>query len=60
MSKEIQKTELVNDLLAVVVVMEEVYKYHPDNKDRIDVSAEYKLLIDMKKDIERELSELDD
>lgn len=54
-----QKTELINDLLAVSTVMEEVWNYHPDNPDKKDVIKEYKTLLKIQKDIEAELKELD-
>ena len=32
-----EKSELVADLVATVTVMEEVWKYHPDNPNKKDV-----------------------
>jgi len=52
------KSELLEDLMATVKVMEEVWKYHPDNKDKSDVVAEYKVLEKIKLDIESELDNL--
>jgi hypothetical protein len=54
------KTELLNDLVSVVTVMEETYKYHPENPERIDIIQEYANLKVIKKDIEAELEELKD
>ena len=54
------KTELLNDLVSVVTVMEEIYKYHPENPERIDIIQEYANLKVIKKDIEAELEELKD
>jgi len=59
---DIQKTDLINDLLAVGTVMDEVWKYHPDNPKQKDVIAEYNQLLKIQGDIELELrglSEID-
>ena len=58
MSEEI-KTELVNDLISVTTVLEEVWKYHPDNPDKLDIIAEYNQLLKIQGDIENELKALD-
>ena len=55
---EEQKSNLINDLLAVSTVMEEVWNYHPDNPDQKDVIKEYQTLLQIQKDIEAELEEL--
>tara|TARA_R110000803_G_scaffold97818_1_gene165932 strand:- start:806 stop:994 length:189 start_codon:yes stop_codon:yes gene_type:complete len=52
------KSELLEDLMATVKVMEEVWKYHPDNEDKSDVVKEYKVLEKIKTDIESELDKL--
>jgi len=54
-----QKTELVNDLLATSTVMEEIWRYHPDNPEKKDVVTEYNILKQIQKDIESELTELE-
>jgi|TARA_B110000971_G_scaffold6848_1_gene6659 hypothetical protein len=54
-----QKTELINDLVATSTVMEEVWRYHPENPDKKDVVSEYNVLKKIKVDIEKELSDLD-
>ena len=53
-----KKTELVNDLVATNTVMEELWRYHSDNPNRVDVSKEYNVLKQMSIDIEKELDEL--
>ena len=58
--KNYLKTELLNDLVSVVTVMEETYKYHPENPERIDIIQEYANLKVIKIDIEAELEELKD
>ena len=54
-----QRTELINDLVATSTVMEEVWRYHPDNPEKKDVIKEYEILKQIQKDIESELADLD-
>jgi len=49
------KTELVNDLIATTTVMEELWRYHPENPNMKDVVDEYKVLEKIKVDIEKEM-----
>tara|TARA_B100000780_G_scaffold230753_1_gene170505 strand:+ start:1002 stop:1202 length:201 start_codon:yes stop_codon:yes gene_type:complete len=53
------KTELVNDLVATTTVMDEVWRYHPDNPKKKDVVKEYDILKQIIKDIEIELERLE-
>jgi hypothetical protein len=53
------KTELVNDLIATTTVMEELWKYHPENPNKKDVVSEYKILEKIKVDIEKEMKDLE-
>ena len=57
--KEVKKSELISDLLATSTVMEEVWRYHPENPDKKDIIKEYNVLKQIQKDIEAELAELD-
>ena len=59
MTKEDQRNELVNDLIATSTVMDELWQYHPDNLKQKDVVKEYNVLKQMAKDIEKEIDELD-
>jgi hypothetical protein len=54
-----QKSELINDLVATSTVMDEVWRYHPDNPNKKDVIKEYNILKKIHNDIEQELNELD-
>jgi hypothetical protein len=54
-----QKAELINDLLATSTVIEEVWRYHPENPEKKDVIKEYQTLLQIQKDIEQEIAELD-
>ena len=57
--KEYKKSELIADLLATQTVMEEMWRYYPENPDKKDVTQEYNVLKQMCSDIEKELSDLD-
>ena len=59
MTKEAQRNELVNDLIATSTVMDELWQYHPDNPKQKDVVKEYNVLKQMAKDLEKEIDELD-
>lgn len=52
------KADLVNDLISISTVMEELWKYHPENPERIDIEVEYAKLEEMKKGVETELDDL--
>ena len=57
--KEYKKSELIADLLATQTVMEEMWRYHPENPNKKDIVEEYKTLVQICTDIEKELSDLD-
>ena len=57
--KDNQKSELIADLVATTTVMDEVWRYHPDNPKKKDIVKEYNILKQIIKDIEFELKELD-
>ena len=52
-------TELINDLIATTTVMEEIWRYHPDNPNKKDVVKEFNVLKEIKKNIEEEIAEID-
>ena len=45
--------------MATATVMEELWRYHPENPKKKDVVEEYNILKTIKKGIEGELDELD-
>jgi hypothetical protein len=53
-----QKSELIQDLMATSTVMEEVWRYHPDNPSKRDVIKEFEVLKKIKNDIEAELKKI--
>ena len=40
------KTELINDLIATTTVMEEIWRYHPDNPNKKDVVKEFNIIFE--------------
>jgi len=50
-----QRIKLIDELMTVVQVMDELYKYHPENPKQIDVASEFKVLAERKVQIEAEL-----
>jgi len=54
-----KKSELIADLNATVTVMEEIWKYHPDNPDKVDIRHEYKILETIKANVTEELDNLE-
>ena len=59
LDQENTKSELINDLVATTTVMDEVWRYHPDNPKKKDTVKEYNILKQIIKDIESELADLD-
>tara|TARA_Y100000385_G_C12961301_1_gene579873 strand:- start:551 stop:805 length:255 start_codon:yes stop_codon:yes gene_type:complete len=53
------KSELIADLLATSTVMEEVWKYHPDNPNGENIIEAYEMLKQIQKNIEKELEEIE-
>ena len=52
------KVELINDLAATATVMEELWRYHPDNPKKVDIVKEYNNLQQIQNDIEKEIQDL--
>ena len=53
------KSELINDLVATSTVMDEMWRYHPENPNKKDIIKEYNILKQIQKDIESELADLE-
>jgi len=52
------KSELIQDLVATSTVMDEMWRYHPDNPNKKDIIKEYNILKQIHDDIEQELADL--
>ena len=61
MSEEVKdpKIEKINDLMAVVTIMEDYWRFHPANPDKQDVVKEYQQLEAIKESIGEEIKQLD-
>ena len=55
---EEKKVELINDLAATATVMDELWRYHPDNPNKVNIVKEYDSLKKMQSDIEKEIKDL--
>ena len=55
---ENERVELINDLIACETVMDEIWKFHPDNPKKKDVVKEYKILQQVSEDLKKELENL--
>jgi len=55
-----KKSELLADLNATIKIIEEIYRYHPDNPNKVDIVKEYDILKQIQSDIELELDNLND
>ncbi len=53
-----QKSELINDLIATSTVIDELWRYHPDNPNKKDIIEEFNILKNIQLDIECELADL--
>ena len=55
---EEKKVELINDLAATATIMDELWRYHPDNPKKVNIVKEYDSLKKMQSDIEEEIKDL--
>jgi hypothetical protein len=49
------RVKLIDELMTVIEIMDELYRYHPDNPNRFNVAEEYKILAERKAQIDAEL-----
>ena len=54
-----KKTELINDLAAVVTIMEDYWRFHPANENQLDIVKEYAQLEAIKDQIELDIKKED-
>jgi len=55
---ENERMELINDLIAISQIMDDYYRFHPENPNKIDLVAEYNNLDEMRKKIELDLDRI--
>ncbi len=58
-TKENVKEGLINDLIILSRMSEDLWVYHPDNEDRIDIVTSYNNIQSKIKEIEMKVEELD-
>ena len=56
---ESERMELINDLIALSQIMDDYYRFHPNNPNRIDLVEAYDNLVEMKKEIDINLEEIE-
>ena len=52
-----ERVKLLDELMTVVQVMDEMYQYHPENPNQVDVVSEFKALAERKVEIETKLGQ---
>lgn len=55
---KIKKEDLINELLHLQRVSEELYDYHPDNPNKVDVVGSYTKIQQQIKELENQISKL--
>ena len=50
-----EQMQLLDELMSVIQIMDELYRYHPENPNQIDVASEFKRLAERKAEIEEKL-----
>lgn len=53
-----EKSELINELIVLNKQLEEVYQYHPDNPNQIDVVLQYNTLKGLIEKIENQINNI--
>ena len=54
-----KKSQLVNDIINLSRLINEMYVYHPDNPDRVDVVEETEKIKQIISDLSAQIDELD-
>lgn len=55
----VKKSQLVNDIINLSRLIDEMYTYHPDNPDRVDVVEETEKIKKIIEDLSAQIEELD-
>mgnify|MGYP003635270840 FL=1 len=58
MDQDNTKSELIQDLIATSTVIDELWRYHPENPNKKDIIKEFNILKNIQLDIECELADL--
>ena len=52
-----EQMQLLDELMSVIQIMDELYRYHPENPTQVDVVSEFKALAERKVEIEAKLGQ---
>ena len=52
-----EQMQLLDELMSVIQIMDELYRYHPENPNQVDVASEFKRLAERKVEIEEKLGQ---
>ena len=52
-----EQMQLLDELMSVIQIMDELYRYHPENPNQVDVASEFKRLAERKVEIEAKLGQ---
>ena len=52
-----EQMQLLDELMSVIQIMDELYRYHPENPKQVDVVSEFKALAERKVEIEAKLGQ---
>ena len=50
-----EQMQLLDELMSTIQIMDELYRYHPENPNQVDVASEFKRLAERKVEIEAKL-----
>jgi hypothetical protein len=50
-----EQMQLLDELMSTIQIMDELYRYHPENPTQVDVVSEFKALAERKAKIEEKL-----
>ena len=52
---ENKERDLINDIISISTIMDDYWRFHPDNPKKIDLVSEYKSLEELRTKTENEL-----
>ena len=52
-----EQMQLLDELMSTIQIMDELYRYHPENPTQVDVVSEFKALAERKVEIEAKLGQ---
>lgn len=52
---ENKERDMINDIISITTIMEDYWRFHPDNPKKVDLLSEYKSLEELRDKTETEL-----